>query len=72
VLGGAPGERIDTGDRYLTTVLEGSRPAPPPASPRLASPRLAVRWDRRPELHDAFVSLVCSIICRRRLKKAQQ
>ncbi|MGW5902685.1 hypothetical protein ACWFQ6_13090 [Streptomyces althioticus] len=67
MLGGAPGERIDTGDRYPTTVREGFRPEPPPASPRLA-----VRWNRRPELHDAFVSLVCSIICRRRLKKAQQ
>ena len=29
--------------------------------------RLAVRWERRTELHDAFVSLVCSLICRRRL-----
>jgi transposase len=34
--------------------------------------RLAVRWERRPELHDAFVSLACSIICWRRLKKSQQ
>ncbi|WP_159403897.1 IS5 family transposase [Streptomyces sp. NRRL S-646] len=32
--------------------------------------RLAVRWERRLELHDAFVSLGCSLICRRRLKKA--
>ncbi|MBT2509215.1 IS5 family transposase [Streptomyces sp. ISL-98] len=31
--------------------------------------RLAVRWERRPELHDAFVSLACSLICWRRLKK---
>lgn len=30
--------------------------------------RLAVRWERRLELH-AFVSLACSIICWRRLKK---
>ncbi|RPK55633.1 Transposase DDE domain protein [Streptomyces sp. ADI96-02] len=32
--------------------------------------RLAVRRERRTELHDAFVSLVCSLICYRRLKKA--
>ncbi|WP_327668005.1 MULTISPECIES: IS5 family transposase [unclassified Streptomyces] len=32
--------------------------------------RLAVRWERRLELHDAFVSLACSLICWRRLKKA--
>lgn len=32
--------------------------------------RLAVRRERRIELHDAFVSLACSLICRRRLKKA--
>ncbi|MFF5727368.1 transposase [[Kitasatospora] papulosa] len=30
----------------------------------------AVRWERRTELHDAFVSLACSLICWRRLKKA--
>ncbi|MGW1620997.1 transposase [Streptomyces sp. NPDC002172] len=28
--------------------------------------RLAVRWERRTELHDAFVSLACSLICWRR------
>ncbi|MFG2658355.1 hypothetical protein [Streptomyces sp. NPDC048425] len=33
--------------------------------------RLAVRWERRLELHDAFVSLACGLICRRRLKKAR-
>lgn len=33
--------------------------------------RLAVRWERRTDLHDAFVSLACSLICRRRLKKAR-
>lgn len=33
--------------------------------------RLAVRWERRTELHDAFVSLACSLICWRRLKKAR-
>lgn len=32
--------------------------------------RLAVRWERRLELHDAFVSLACGLICWRRLKKA--
>ncbi|MGW3412074.1 IS5 family transposase [Streptomyces sp. NPDC000888] len=32
--------------------------------------RLAIRWERRLELHEAFVSLACSLICRRRLKKA--
>ncbi|GAA3014722.1 hypothetical protein JCM13580A_56930 [Streptomyces drozdowiczii] len=33
--------------------------------------RLAVRWERRTELHDAFVSLACGLICWRRLKKAR-
>ncbi|MFD4709596.1 Imm21 family immunity protein [Streptomyces sp. NPDC058430] len=33
--------------------------------------RLAVRWERRTELHDALVSLACSLICRRRLKKTR-
>ncbi|MFF3412501.1 IS5 family transposase [Streptomyces sp. NPDC002742] len=32
--------------------------------------RLVVRRERRTELHDAFVSLACSLICWRRLKKA--
>ncbi|WP_371552586.1 transposase [Streptomyces sp. NBC_00554] len=32
--------------------------------------RLAVRWERRLELHNAVVSLACSLICWRRLKKA--
>lgn len=31
--------------------------------------RLAVRWERRIELHDFFLSLACSLICWRRLKK---
>ncbi|MFB7333760.1 transposase [Streptomyces adustus] len=31
--------------------------------------RLAVRWERRTELHDAFVSLACGLICWRRLRK---
>ncbi|WP_217231546.1 transposase [Streptomyces anulatus] len=31
--------------------------------------RLAVRWERRTELHDAFIALACSLICYRRLKK---
>ncbi|MFJ1654137.1 hypothetical protein ACIOC2_22715 [Streptomyces sp. NPDC088337] len=31
--------------------------------------RLAVRWERRIELHGAFVSLACSLICWRRLTR---
>ncbi|MFJ4880821.1 hypothetical protein ACIP93_37205 [Streptomyces sp. NPDC088745] len=31
---------------------------------------LAVRWEQRLELHDAIVSLACSLICWRHLKKA--
>ncbi|WP_169314169.1 hypothetical protein [Streptomyces piniterrae] len=31
--------------------------------------RLAVRWERRIELHHSFLSLTCSLICWRRLKK---
>jgi transposase len=31
--------------------------------------RLTVRWERRTELHDAFVSLACSLICWRRLNR---
>nr|ACY06304.1 transposase [Streptomyces flaveolus] len=31
--------------------------------------RLAVRWERRLALHDAFVSVGCSLICWRRLKR---
>ncbi|MEU5700956.1 IS5 family transposase [Streptomyces aurantiacus] len=33
--------------------------------------RLAVRWERRTEFHDAFVSLACSLICWGRLKKTR-
>lgn len=33
------------------------------------SKRLAVRWERRLALHDAFVSPACSIICWRRFKR---
>ncbi|AYV25229.1 Transposase DDE domain protein [Streptomyces sp. ADI95-16] len=33
--------------------------------------RIAVRWERRTELHDAFVSLACSLICWRRLNKPE-
>ena len=33
--------------------------------------RLAVRWERRLELHDAFASSARSLICRRRLKKTR-
>ncbi|MFJ8438847.1 transposase [Kitasatospora griseola] len=31
--------------------------------------RLAVRWERRLELHDSLVSLACSLICWRRINK---
>ncbi|MER6223503.1 transposase [Streptomyces sp900105755] len=31
--------------------------------------RLAMRGERRTELHDAFVSLACGLICWRRLRK---
>jgi transposase len=31
--------------------------------------RLAVHWERHLELHDAFISLACSLICWRRLKR---
>ncbi|MFJ3091416.1 IS5 family transposase [Streptomyces sp. NPDC086838] len=31
--------------------------------------RLAVRWERRTELHDAFISLACSLIRYRRLNR---
>ncbi|MGW2051518.1 IS5 family transposase [Streptomyces sp. NPDC001858] len=31
--------------------------------------RLAVRWEFRTELHDAFISLACGLICWRRRKK---
>ncbi|MFG2395321.1 transposase [Streptomyces lavendulae] len=33
--------------------------------------RLAARWERRTELHDALVSLACSLICWRRLNKPE-
>ncbi|MGV9401644.1 IS5 family transposase [Streptomyces sp. NPDC003667] len=33
--------------------------------------RLAGRRERRTELHDAFVSLACALVCWRRLKKAR-
>jgi transposase len=33
--------------------------------------RLAVRWERRTELHDSLISLACSLICWRRLKRAR-
>ncbi|WP_420855582.1 transposase [Streptomyces kanamyceticus] len=32
---------------------------------------LAVRWERRVELHGAFISLACGLICWRRLKKGR-
>ncbi|MEV5426879.1 IS5 family transposase [Streptomyces althioticus] len=31
--------------------------------------RLAIRWERRLDLHDAFASLACALICWRRLRK---
>ncbi|MFF2383297.1 hypothetical protein [Streptomyces sp. NPDC058108] len=31
--------------------------------------RLALRWERRTELHDAFFSLACGLNCWRRLQK---
>jgi hypothetical protein len=31
--------------------------------------RLAIRWERRLDLHDAFVSLACGLICWRRLPR---
>jgi IS5 family transposase len=31
--------------------------------------RLAIRWERRLDLHDAFVSLACGLICWRRLHR---
>ncbi|WAL70314.1 IS5 family transposase [Kitasatospora sp. YST-16] len=31
--------------------------------------RLAIRWERRLDLHNAFVSLTCALICWRRLNK---
>ncbi|GGT57834.1 transposase [Streptomyces kurssanovii] len=33
--------------------------------------RLAVRWERRLDLHDALVSLACGLVCWRRLKKTR-
>ncbi|GGR09111.1 hypothetical protein GCM10010195_74550 [Kitasatospora griseola] len=34
--------------------------------------RLAVRWERRLDLHNAFVSLACALICWRRLNAQAQ
>ncbi|MFF0022874.1 transposase [Streptomyces sp. NPDC005496] len=33
--------------------------------------RLAVRWERRTELHETLVSLACSLICWRRLRESK-
>ncbi|MDK1472158.1 hypothetical protein QNO07_01735 [Streptomyces sp. 549] len=33
--------------------------------------RLATRRERRTELHDAFISLACSLVCCRNLKKTR-
>ncbi|GHH80356.1 hypothetical protein GCM10018781_60400 [Kitasatospora indigofera] len=32
--------------------------------------RLAVRWERRLDVHNSFISLACALICWRRLNKA--
>jgi transposase len=29
--------------------------------------RLPIRWERRPDLHEAFLSLACALICWRQL-----
>ncbi|MFF3620749.1 transposase [Streptomyces sp. NPDC002467] len=50
---------------WASSATSWSRPSPCSTS----SKRLAVRWERRTELHDAFVSLACSLICWRRLTK---
>ncbi|MFE1590798.1 hypothetical protein ACFW6Q_34520 [Streptomyces sp. NPDC058737] len=31
--------------------------------------RLAARWERRTELHEAYLFVACSLICRRRLRR---
>ncbi|GAA3905775.1 hypothetical protein GCM10022207_88930 [Streptomyces lannensis] len=31
--------------------------------------RLRIRWEIRDDIHEAFLSLACSVICWRRLKK---
>jgi len=33
--------------------------------------RLRIRWDVRDDIHEAFLRLACSIICRRRLQRHQ-
>ena len=30
--------------------------------------RLRIRWERRPELHEAFLHLACAFICQRYLR----
>jgi len=30
--------------------------------------RLRIRWEIRDDIHEAFLNLACSIMCRRRLK----
>lgn len=32
--------------------------------------RLAIRWERRLDIHDALVSLACTLICHRRLTRS--
>lgn len=33
--------------------------------------RLAIRWERRLDIHDSFVTLACALICWRRLIKSR-
>ncbi|GGV01279.1 hypothetical protein GCM10010211_80720 [Streptomyces albospinus] len=32
--------------------------------------RLRIRWEVRDDIHEAFLKLACSLICRRRLRTA--
>ena len=32
--------------------------------------RLRVRWERRADIHEAFMSLACNLICLRRLQRS--
>jgi hypothetical protein len=34
--------------------------------------RLRLRWERRPELHEAFLRLGCAVICQRHLRALKQ
>ena len=37
-------------------------------APLHRSGRLRIRWEIRDDIHEAFLELVCSLICRRRLR----